>query len=376
MAQLKTPVAQLAQQLLRNYPGRRDEALAVLNGAIGDRLHDAGSSLAVTMQLFHGREPWLLEDPPLTVPEAGPDACLFVHGLMGSERAWRFGVAEQRGTVDYGAAIAERLEQTAIYARYNTGRHISQNGRELAERLEQLVDVWPEPGLESLTIVAHSMGGLVTRSACHYGLEAGHRWIERLRRVFLLGVPSRGAPLEFLAHVTAFTLETIWNPWTKVIGKVINGRSAGIKDLRHGFVLDEDWRYQDIDRLAYPVPKRPREPSHVRWYVAIGSLGQPGGVAERLLGDGLVRPGSAQGRSLDPRERELLAPAEVRMFEATSHLDLMNDPDVLAQILAWWEPPAQGSNIGGASSAASGSAGGCSSPSISPAPSPRQQRPT
>jgi triacylglycerol lipase len=331
-----TDVSKLAQQLLRSYPGRRDEALAVLNGAIGDRLHEVGSSFAINMQLFHGREPWLLEDPPLTVPEAKREACLFVHGLMGSERAWRFGVGEGRPTVDYGPALAEAREQTPIYLRYNTGRHISQNGRELATRLEQLVSVWPEPGLQGLTIVAHSMGGLVTRSACHYAIEAGHRWIERLQRVFLLGVPSRGAPLEFLAHVTAFTLETIWNPWTRVIGKVINGRSAGIKDLRHGFVLDEDWLYQDIDRLAYPVPKRAREPSHVRWFVAIGSLGEPGSVSERLLGDGLVWAGSAQGRSLDPRERELLSPAEVRTFAATSHLDLMRDPEVLAQILEWW----------------------------------------
>jgi triacylglycerol lipase len=325
-----------AQLLLKSYPGRRDEALSVLSGAIGDRLHDASSSLAVQTQMFHGDELWLLEDPPLTVPQAKPGACLFVHGLMGSERAWRFGVGDERGTVDYGPAIAEARDQTPLYLRYNTGRHISQNGRELAERLEQLIDVWPEPGLEALTIVAHSMGGLVTRSACHYAIEANHRWIERLGRVFLLGVPSRGAPLEFLAHVTAFTLEKIWNPWTKVIGKVINGRSAGIKDLRHGFVLDEDWQYQDIDRLAYPVPKRARVPDHVRWYVAIGSLGQPGGVGERLLGDGLVRPASAQGRSLDPRERELLPETQTRVFEATSHIGLMRDPAVLAQILAWW----------------------------------------
>jgi triacylglycerol lipase len=329
-------LAELTQQLVRNYPGRRDEALAVVNGAIGDRLAAADSPLAIPMQLFHGLEPWALEHPPLTVPEAKPHACLFVHGLMGSEVAWRFGVAAERGTVDYGPVIAEARDQTPLYVRYNTGRHISENGRELADRLEQLVDVWPGPGLDSLSIVAHSMGGLVTRSACHYGIEAGHRWVDRLARVFLLGVPSRGAPLEFLAHVTAFTLTKIWNPWTWGIGKLINARSAGIKDLRHGFVVDEDWRHYDLDRLAYPVPGRAREPAHVRWYVAIGSLGPPDAVAGKLLGDGLVHPGSAQGWSLDPRARELLPPAESRVFDATSHLGLMSDPEVLAQLLAWW----------------------------------------
>jgi pimeloyl-ACP methyl ester carboxylesterase len=326
----------LAQRFLQAYPGRRDEALAVLNGAIGDRLLASDSALAVRMQLFHGAAPWLLEDPPLTVPDARPQACLFVHGLMGSERAWRFGVGPEHGNtrIDYGPAIAADRDQTPIYVRYNTGRHISQNGRELADKLEQLFIAWP---FEQLSIVAHSMGGLVTRSACHYALEAGHQWIERLRRVFLLGVPSRGAPLELLAHVTAFTLDRIWNPWTKLIGKAINLRSAGIKDLRHGFVLDEDWRHFDLDRLAFPVARRPRDPLHVRWFIAVGTLGESGSALGATIGDGLVRAPSAVGASMDPRERELLPPAEVQAFAGTSHLALMNDPAVLAQMLEWWQ---------------------------------------
>lgn len=330
-------IAELAQRLLRAYPGRRDEALAVINGAMGDRLLSLGSPLAISMQLFHGEQPWLLEHPPVALPEARPGACLFVHGLMGSERAWRFGVGPETARIDYGQAIVEARHQTAIYVRYNTGRHISENGRELADKLEQLVEIWPDGGPTELSIVAHSMGGLVTRSACHYALEAGHRWIERVRRVFLLGVPSRGAPLEQLAHVTAFTLSSIWNPWTKLIGGAINLRSAGIKDLRHGFVLDEDWHHQDIDSLAWPTPVRPRDPAHVRWFIAAGSLGDKDSVLAKTLGDGLVRPASAQGASLDPRARELLPPAEVRQFAATGHLALMNDPAVLEQLLEWWQ---------------------------------------
>jgi len=341
--------AVLAQRFLRAYPGRRDEALAVVNGAFGDRLHAAGSSLALAMQLFHGPELWPLDDPPVAVAGARPGACLFVHGLMGSERAWRFGVeaeaeaeAEQPRRIDYGPALCGARDHTPVYVRYNTGRHISENGRELAERLEQLSHAWPEGRFEELTIVAHSMGGLVTRSACHYALEAEHQWVDRLRRVFLLGVPSRGAPLEQLAHITTFTLETIWNPWTKLIGRAINLRSAGIKDLRHGFVIDEDWRDKDVDRLAFPVPTRPRDPAHTRWFVAAGHLGRRDSAIGRGLGDGLVHSGSAQGWSLDPRERELLPPAELRVFESTSHLALMNDPAVLAQLLDWWEPPGSG----------------------------------
>ena len=334
-------LAELSQRLLRAYPGRRDEALAVLNGAIGDRLAAREGPLAIDMRLFHGQELWPLDDPPLAMPEARPRACLFVHGLMGSERAWRFGVRPEgersdgpSGRVDYGPAISEARDATALYVRYNTGRHISENGRELADKLERLHGIWR---FEELDIVAHSMGGLVTRSALHYGLEAGHGWVEQVARVFLLGVPSRGAPLEFLAHVTAFTLEQIWNPWTKLIGKAINLRSAGIKDLRHGFVVDEDWRHYDMDRLAYPVPVVARSPRQVRWYVALGTLGVPDSVWGKAFGDGLVRSPSAQGASLDPREREVLPPAEVATFARTGHVALMNDAAVLAQILDWWQ---------------------------------------
>ena len=266
---------------------------------------------------------------------------VFVHGLMGSERAWRFGVRPpdtddaEPPRVDFGHALAQARDQTALYLRYNTGRHISENGRELADMLERALTL--PGGPRELTIVAHSMGGLVTRSACHYALEAGHAWIARLRRVFLLGVPSRGARLEQLAHLTTATLTAIWNPWTKLIGLAINQRSAGIKDLRHGFVLDEDWQDFDPDRLAWPVPTRPREPADVRWFVALGTLGDPDSAVAQTLGDGLVHPGSAQGVSLDPRARELLPPAEVQRFPSTGHLALMNDPAVLAQLLEWWE---------------------------------------
>jgi pimeloyl-ACP methyl ester carboxylesterase len=333
-----TDPTELAQRFVQAYPGRRDEALAVINGAIGDRLHARGSALALPMRLFHGAEPYLLEQPPIAVPDARPRACLFVHGLMGSERAWRFGVGPEREgeRVDYGPALARARDCTPIYVRYNSGRHISENGRELALALEQLRLAWPDQRFD-LSIVAHSMGGLVTRSACHYALEAGHTWVEHLQRVFLLGVPSRGAPLELLAHVTAFTLETVWNPWTKLIGKAINLRSAGIKDLRHGFVVDQDWQFMDIDRLAYPVATRPREPEQTRWFVVAGRLGESGSMLGRTLGDGLVYSDSARGRSIDPRARELLPEGAFVQFEGVSHIGLMYDPGVLGQMLEWWE---------------------------------------
>lgn len=321
-------VTALAERMLAQASGPRDAVLAALNGAIGDRLADAGSSLAIEMAL-------LLSDPwrPLGEAPATTSACVLVHGLMGNERAWAMGVADGVRR-ELGGALAGARDATPVYVRYNSGRHISINGRELAERLEAAFATWP--ALEEISIVAHSMGGLVTRSALHYATEAGMAWPSKTKRVFLLGVPSHGAPLEQLAHIAAFTLETIWNPWTKLIGKAINMRSAGIKDLRHGYVVDEDWRHRNPDVLALRAPRRPVETTGIAWFVATAMLGAHDSIIAKLIGDGMVRSPSTQGRGFGSPSPGVLPPADLCVFPGVSHIGLMNDPAVLEQLLRWW----------------------------------------
>jgi triacylglycerol esterase/lipase EstA (alpha/beta hydrolase family) len=67
-------------------------------------------------------------------------------------------------------------------------------GRDLARLLDQLTAAWPTPP-DEVAIVAHSVGGLVARSACHDAQEEGLSWVERLRPVVHLGTPHHGAPL-------------------------------------------------------------------------------------------------------------------------------------------------------------------------------------
>lgn len=305
-----------AQRLLAGAPDHRDVALGALNGAVGDRLADSGSSLATQLRLF-------------TSEPRRANACVFVHGLMGTEQDWSLWAKTQ-----YPDELEAARDVTPIRVRYNSGRHISTNGRALAEALEELTTQWP--GLESLSFVAHSMGGLVTRSALHYGLEAEHAWPGLVRRGALLGVPMHGAPLELAAHVAAFVLETIWNPWTKLIGKAMNLRSAGIKDLRHGFVLDDDWRARDPDQLRLAKPRTPNAPPDIEWFVAVASVVDARSRLAPLLGDGAVPRSSAQGRGFGTPAPGLLPSAATHHFERTSHAALLGDPEVLAQLLEWW----------------------------------------
>ena len=106
------------------------------------------------------------------------------------------GSARPRGGTAVWPAAAGGPRRHARHVRYNTGLHVSENGRGLARLLDEMVEEWPCQ-LEELVLIGHSMGGLVARSACHYGAS----WTDRVRHVFCLGSPHLGADLEKGANV-------------------------------------------------------------------------------------------------------------------------------------------------------------------------------
>jgi hypothetical protein len=60
---------------------------------------------------------------------------LMIHGLCRNDLQWD---SQYEGSdVNHGERLAGELGLTPIYLRYNTGLHVSQNGRELAQQLEQ-----------------------------------------------------------------------------------------------------------------------------------------------------------------------------------------------------------------------------------------------
>jgi pimeloyl-ACP methyl ester carboxylesterase len=250
------------------------------------------------------------------LPDASSRICILLHGVMANESLWGF-KGEPHKT--YGSLLEDDLDVTPICLRYNTGRHILTNGRELAGLLGELIACWPVE-VEEISFIGHSMGGLICRSACHYGALADLGWVSRVRRLFLLGVPCIGAPLEQLAHLTSFPLFSTLNPWTRLIGKLINLRSAGIKDLRHGYLIDEDWQGKDPDarfqRVPPPVPLLER----AEHFVVIGS-----------------HPFSAPGQRALVREPGPFPEKNVRVFPSLNHADLLHHPEIYQQILDWWQ---------------------------------------
>ena len=312
----------------RGSTAQREAVLAAVNGLFGDLLARAGNPLAIPMRLRTGGKAIELSPGALAaLPGAGPKLLILLHGLCRCDLQWR------RAGQDHGAALARDLGYTPLYLHYNSGRHISRNGRELADLLEQLAEAWPGP-IKEIAVLAHSMGGLVARSACHYAEQAGHRWRGQLRHMVFLGTPHHGAPLERHGNWLTAVLgrSTLTAPFAR-LGEL---RSAGITDLRYANLVDEDWRGRDrFDRdggLPRPLPL----PQGVDCYTIAGTTGRrPGDLRDRLLGDGLVPVDTALGRHEDPA-RTLAFPASHQWIGfGLHHLDLLSRPEVYEQLRRW-----------------------------------------
>jgi pimeloyl-ACP methyl ester carboxylesterase len=287
-------------------------ALGALNGFLGDRLAARGSELALPMTIR--RDP---DDAPR------PRVAVFVHGLCETDDAWRL------ARPSYGDRLRDELGLTPLWVRYNSGLHISDNGRRLAELLDELERDWPQP-LEEVTLVGHSMGGLVARSACHYAALDGLPWSGSVRHVFCLGSPHLGADLEKGANVLSWALGRL--PETRAFAGVLNARSAGIKDLRHGSCVDEDWRDRDPDELLRDhCGDVPFPPGAAHYFVAASVRDGPLGT---LLGDLLVRVPRASGRGGRGRRVEFEAGNGAELG-GLNHFDLLGHPAVYEQLRDW-----------------------------------------
>ena len=176
---------------------QREAVLAALNGVMGDRLVASHNPLATPMTLRYQGKPLAWDAMP-AMPQATGKVLVLIHGLCMNDLQWH---PKPEMQSDHGVVMEQRLGYAVVYVRYNTGLHTSQNGHQLAQQLAQLVAHWPVPVTE-ISVVAHSMGGLVTRSAVHAAgsiTAAGAKaspWLGLLKNIVFLGTPHHGSPLE------------------------------------------------------------------------------------------------------------------------------------------------------------------------------------
>lgn len=308
---------------------KREVALAALNGVVGDHLVATANPLALTMRFRRDGRPLTLEREALakTFPEATGKLAVLAHGLCMSDLQWT------RQNHDHGAALARDLGFTPLTLSYNSGLHVSVNGRALAGALKVLVAAWPVE-IDDFVIIGHSMGGLVARSACLEAEAAGLAWREKLRSLVCLGTPHHGAPLERIGNWVDVVLGK--TPYASAFSRLGKLRSAGVTDLRYGNLRDEDWEGRDRFVRA-PDLRRPAPlPDGVACYaVAATTADSAGDLRDRLLGDGLVPVMSALGRHEDPARTLNFAPDRQWVATRTGHLDLLSRRDVYERIADW-----------------------------------------
>lgn len=318
---------------------------APLNGVVGDRLENAGSNLAIPLALhtyldgaFVPIEPTTEALSALKLPRSR-HLCIFVHGLGSNPSTW---LLRQKGErrVCAGQKLERERGVASFYVRYNTGRHISTNGRELSRLIERFVAAYPGP-VDEISLIGHSMGGLVVRSACYYGTDEKLAWAKKVRRNFLLGSPLHGAHQEQIGKFTADLLAVIPNFATKMVARVAEARSAGIQDLRYGYLRDEDWQNNPLNErtgLASGENRRAPVPllETVQYYLVVGSVhADPDGIAAAFLGDGVVLRASAKAKAGTAERYEDFSGAEVFEVPGLNHLDIPHDARVYRQLRTW-----------------------------------------
>lgn len=311
-------------------------ALGALSGAFGDALERQANPLAIRMAVRQGGHDVVMasSDVAAAFPDAGPRVAIFCHGLCETDASWHLAAQRHYGDarVWHGSRMREDMGFTPVTLRMNSGLHISENGRRLARLLEELHDSWPVE-VEEILLLGHSMGGLVNRSACHYGMQDDRRWIARVRNVVTLGAPHLGAPLEQAAARAGAALR--FAPVSRPLADALAQRSAGIKDLRYGALVDEDWLHRDPGaRGADPCGDIPLLETATHYVIGATLTRDARHPLGRVIGDLLVLYPSSSGASRNGR-RIAFEVDNSRHLGGLNHFQLLNHPRVYEQMREW-----------------------------------------
>ena len=308
---------------------QREAVLAAANGVLGDHLEATGNPLAICMEFRRDGQALPLTRKQLAshLPKGSGKLLVLAHGLCMNDLQWNY------AGHDHGEALARALDYTPVYLRYNSGRHISTNGRDFSRLLEKLAKAWPVP-VEEIALLCHSMGGLVARSALDDAFGNALAWSKLPIKIVFLATPHHGAPLE-RAGSWADLLIGI-SPYSAPFLRLGKVRSAGIQDLRHGNVRDSDWQDRDGDgradgRTPLPLPKQ------VSAYAIAATTqhARKDGDEGKLRGDGLVPIASALGQHAD-RAFDLRIPRSRRWVGyGLNHLEVLGSEEVYRRIERW-----------------------------------------
>lgn len=343
-------------------PERLSRVVYVINGVMGDHLVTNHNPIAIPMMFYNSQGDAL----PLTLYDKYQNPSLkqeiqfphFKKSPQSFNHDWQ--LIEQRqferlsskitiilhglcmGYVNWKPSHEKSLGQqilksqpdtSVLYLNYNTGRRISTNGRNFSELMQALMA--KHPHVTEINLIGHSMGGLVCRSALHYGGEFVESWTHKVNKLIMLGTPHHGAVLERIGDTVQKSISKL--PFAGALGKLGDIRSTGIIDLRHGSIRDEDWHsltsrsvLPDSERHITPLP------DNVTAYCLAGSLSneEDDSSLSQVVGDGLVTIESALGEHTEQHTLKVQENHKA-IFYGVGHMNLMSDSGVLQQVVDW-----------------------------------------
>ena len=294
-----------------------DLAEGAINGWYGDNLAEEDHTLGLDMSVrSEGR---ILPLESATVAAAYPNGskkiCILVHGLCSTEWLWSFQAEKHYGdpALSLGARLERDFGYTPIYVRYNTGQSLRENGIDLAALITDLCEVYPHD-IEDIVLLGHSMGGLVSKYAAHYGQERSASWVPLLRKVICIGSPHEGSFLERFATAVEGILRWIPIPGTQVTADLLQTRSIGIRDLYNGR-SESDELVPFVNDTAYH-------------YIGATLTEDTEHVASQFIGDILVAPHS----SVESARQDAMVTRDI--LGGLDHISLVNHPTVYAIVMS------------------------------------------
>jgi triacylglycerol esterase/lipase EstA (alpha/beta hydrolase family) len=306
---VRVGAAVLGGVVSHRFPQKSQIALkgqAIVNGLWGDDLGTYENDLGISMTLRSAVGDVVTDGTGLMLapPDATPHLVVLVHGLFESEFCWN-GDESASGLIE---ALEKRSHLTVLTTRYNSGRRISDNGEQLAAMLEDLCFDWPVP-VESIVLVGNSMGGLLVRSACAVAESKNHKWLVYVSDIVTVAAPHQGTPIE--TGVDALSSALSLAASTRPLGRFLDSRSQGIRDLRHGgAAVDGDRSVQGIDQH----------------FIAAVVTPEPGSPVGAVIGDLVVQPSSASMGGCQ-------STANVTYVGGTNHFKAVSSPAVIDRVL-------------------------------------------
>lgn len=319
-------INEFSENLLKNTQNKvEDKLLPVLNGFAGHVLHENNDPRAIKMS-------FRFENSDITINEMQNiydfskhegKICILIHGLFGNEWMWK--KKSEQSKPKLGDLLEQDNNYTVLYLRYNTGLHISENGRMLSNLLEVFSEKFKSE-ISEINLIGHSMGGLLIRSAGYYAGIQRQDWTQFIKKIFLIGVPNKGS---YLAQTAEFMNELFKKAdisKDELISSFIDIRSNGIKDLAHAYLTDEDWLNSNKNKIkkfkVHPL-------SGVKYYLIAGILGK-NKIFRTYFGDGLVGSESAITNELNTT---FFTDVQRKTFKNEDHISLLSSKPVAEYII-------------------------------------------